>query len=341
MEPIALFLTDSHLKEKNQDLVYNIFKQAVGICADMGIDTIFHGGDFFTNRSSITLDVISQSLKIADLLKRSRITLYIIPGNHDKTSQDSEKSYLDIFKHRKNIKVLREETCVELGGITFAFLPFFTESYNSRLSAVKANAKSIGNARNILITHIAINGVRNNDGTVVEDSNEPKAFKFWDKVLVGHYHDSQSFDNVIYTGSAYQANFGERLDDKGFQIIFDNGSLEFIASNYTRYIKVNLNVDDDIDTELEMYGDKGDYVRFIFSGDHTDIHKVDRQKLDALGIDVKFELNNVNEEILKIESGDFTSMSKKNVIIYFKEYCEIQEIQKEKISKGLKILIKE
>jgi len=341
MEPIALFLTDTHLKDKNQELVYNIFEQAIEICKENDIRVIFHGGDFFTNRNSITLTLITQALRIADMLKKEGITLYIIPGNHDKTDQDSERSYLDMFKHRKNIKVIREESCLELKGITFAFLPFFTDSYNSRLSNVKSMAKDLENDTNILITHIAINGVRNNDGTVVEDCNEPKAFKFWDKVWVGHYHDSQSFKNVFYTGSAYQANFGERLDDKGFHLVYDNGSLDFIPSKYTRYIKVSLDVNDDIETELEMYGDKGDHVRFVFSGDQTDIHKIDRQKLDALGIDVKFELNNVNEEILKIENGDFASMSKKNVIGYFREYCELQEIEKSKVGSGLKILIKE
>lgn len=339
MNPIALFLSDTHLKENNQDLVYSIFEQAIDICEDLGLDTIFHGGDFFNNRSSISLGLISQTLKIVELLEKSKINFFIIPGNHDKTNQDSENSYLDIIKHRKNINILSSEKCIHLEGITVSFLPYFTESYSDRLQRLKKSARAIGNSKNILITHIGINGVRNNDGTIVEDSNDSKNFKFWDKVLVGHYHDSQSFDNIVYTGSAYQANYGERLDDKGFHLIYDDCSVEFLPSKYTRYIKVNLDINDDIDTELEMYAGKGDNVRFVFSGENSDIHKIDKQKLDSLGVDFKLELNNVNKEIVKIENGDFTSMSKKNVISYFKEYCQIQEIGKSDFSRGLKILI--
>jgi exonuclease SbcD len=340
MKPIAVFLTDTHLKENNQELILDIFKQAISLCKKLKVNKIFHGGDFFTSRTSQSLQVLICFSRILDLLTKENIELIAISGNHDKTNQDSENSYLDIFKHRKCITVVRKQECFEYNDITFGFLPFFTDSYKDRLKYIKDAAIALNNDCNILITHHAFNGAINNDGSVVDDSNSTKLVKFWDKVLVGHYHDSNHFSNIYYTGSLYQANFGERIDDKGFTIIYDNGEIDFEPSKFPKYIKVKLNVSDDVDNEIEMFASKGDNVRFIFSGDKTDIHKIDRQKLDAVGIDVKFELNEVNEEILKVEQGDFSSMSKKNILSYFKEYCEIQEIDKDKISKGLKHLIK-
>jgi exonuclease SbcD len=301
MKALAVILTDTHLKESNHELV----------------------------------------ISIADLLDKEGMTMYIIPGNHDKTHQDSEKSYVDIFRRRKNIVVLRNECVIDFDGVTVGFLPFFTDSYANRLKEVKDAAKGVGNGSNILITHQAFNGVRNNDGTVVEDGNSTKSVKFWDKVLVGHYHDSSVIgNNIYYIGSTYQANYGERFDDKGFTVLYDNGEIEFFPSKFPRYIKVKLELTDDIDSEIEMHSSENDNVRFIFSGEKTDIHKIDRQKLDEYGIDVKFELNEVNEEILKVETGDFSSMSKKNIYGYFREYCEIQDIDKEKMSIGMKHLIK-
>lgn len=340
-KPISVLLTDTHLKENNQELVIDIFKQAVELCHSLKIKTIFHAGDFFTSRSSQTLQVLITFYdEILKILSDNDIVMYSISGNHDKTNQDSERSYLDIFRHRKCIKVIRKEECFDFDGITVGFLPFFTDSYKDRLKNIKSIAKGMNNDINILITHHAFNGAVNNDGSVVEDSNSTKLVSYWDKVFVGHYHDSNHFENIYYFGSAYQGNFGERLDDKGFTILFNDGEHDFEPSNFPKYIKVKLDISDDVDNEIEMYASKGDNVRFIFHGDKTDLHKIDRQKLDEVGIDVKFELNEVNEEILKVESGDFSSMSKKNILGYFKEYCNIQEIPKEKMSQGLKYLIK-
>ena len=341
MKPIGVFMTDTHLKENNHELVKDIFVQALELCKKLKVKKLFHGGDVFTSRSSQSLHVLVSFYDIIDLLKKYEVELYIIAGNHDKTDQDSPRSYLDIYRHRKFVTLIREEECYDFNGITIGFVPFFTESYKLRLKNVKDKAIALKNDINILLTHHAFNGAINNDGSVVDDSNTTKSVKFWDKVLVGHYHDSNHFKNIWYTGSTYQGNFGERSDDKGFTVIYDNGEIEFEPSKFPKYIHVKLDVSDDIDNEIELYSDNGeDKIRFTFSGDKTDIHKIDRQKLDSLGIDVKYELNDVNEEILKVESGDFSSMTMKNIISYFKEYCDIQEIEKDKYSKGLKHLIK-
>lgn len=339
--PIALYLTDTHLKESNQELIFDIFEQAVSVCKENDIDRIFHAGDFFTSRTSQSLSNLLIFGDVLEMLKKNGITIFGIAGNHDKTNQDSERSYLDIFRKHKNFTVIRGQEVFSFNGVTVGFLPYFTKSYTKRLKTLEKMAKTLDNDSNILITHIAFNGAVNNDGSVVDESVKTKSVRFWDKVLVGHYHDSNSFKNIIYTGSSYQSNFGERLDDKGFQLIYNDASLEFIPSKYPKYIKVKLEMSDDIENEIELYeNENGDNLRFIFQGDKHDLHKVDRQKLDKLGIDVKFEFNDINEEILKIENAEFNSMSKKSIIAYFKEYCKIQEIDKRKFSKGLKMLIK-
>ena len=337
-KPIALFLTDTHLKDGNEDLVYDIFKQAIKLCKKMGIKRIIHGGDFFTSRTSQTLAVLIRFYAIRYEIGKAGIELIGIPGNHDKTNQDVESSYLDIFKN-KTFKVIAKQTCLEIDGITIGFMPFFTDSFNERLKELTDAAIELNNDHNILITHAAFNGAVNNDGSVVSEGVKVKSVKFWDKVLVGHYHDSNQFKNIYYTGSAYQGNYGERIDDKGFTIIYDDGEIDFEPSKFPKYIKVKLDINDDIDTEIEMHASETDNVRFIFSGDKTDIHKIDRQKLNDFGIDVKLELNDVNEEMLRVETDDFSSMSMKNILTYFKEYCEIQDIDKKKMSAGIKHLI--
>ena len=43
----------------------------------------------------------------------------------------------------------------------------------------------------ILLTHIAVTGSKNNDGTLVSSKLSTKLFKNFYKVLSGQYHDKQ------------------------------------------------------------------------------------------------------------------------------------------------------
>lgn len=341
VKPIAIFLTDTHLKKDNLDLVYNIFKQALDLADDLGLDEVYHGGDFFTNRIAQNLQTLLTFSKILKLFKKRDVKLVGIPGNHDKTNQDSEDSYLDIFSNYPSLEIVRDSKVIVKKDISIGFLPFFTKSYSERTKKLKSQTKKLKTTKNILITHKAFNGVRNNDGTLVDDGATIKSVKFWDYVYVGHYHDaSQVGKNIIYTGSSYQSNFGENIEDKGFQILMSDGTMELHRSDFPKYIKVKLDISDDIDNEIEMYSETDNNIRFVFTGDKSDISKIDRSKLDNLGIDCKFELNDVNEEILKVEQGDFSVMSKKTVVKYMSEYCDIQDIPKKMKSKGLKILLR-
>lgn len=339
--PTAIFLTDTHQKKDNLDLVYDIFVQAKDLAIELGVKDIYHAGDFFTNRIAQNLQTLLTFSRILKMLKKNGLTLTGIPGNHDKTNQDNEDSYLDIFSNYSNFKIIRDNDVIKKGDISIGFLPFFTSSYKKRLKRLKKKTAKLKCGKNILITHKAFNGVRNNDGSVVEDGVKTKDVSFWDLVMVGHYHDaSEVGKNIIYTGSSYQSNYGENITDKGFTIIYSDATLEHQQSEFPKFIKVKLDINDDIENELEVYSDTEDNVRFIFTGEKSDIAKIDKKKLDELGIDCKFELNDVNEEILKIEAGDFSVMDKKTISKHFKDYCKIQEVPKKMKAKGLKILLR-
>ena len=43
--------------------------------------------------------------------------------------------------------------------------------------------------------------------------------------MIGHYHDAKVINNIVYTGSAYQANFGENTE-KGLCILKNKGVIK-------------------------------------------------------------------------------------------------------------------
>lgn len=337
---IGVILTDTHLKKDNLDLVYDVFRQAIIQAKDLGINKVFHGGDFFTNRVGQNLATLILFLKILDLFENEEVELIGIPGNHDKTDQDSPESYLDVFAGHSSFTLVRDSAVFKIDGVVVGLLPFFTNSYKDRLEDLEIKASKLKAKHNILITHIAFNGVVNNDGTVVDDCIKRKNVKWWDKVLVGHYHDASKIGkNIHYIGSAYQSNFGEHITDKGFTVLYNDGSIEFEPSKFPKYLKINLEAGDDIENEIEAYSGTTDNVRFVFKGKKTDFQKIDQSKLSEAGIECQFIIDDINEEIVKAEAGDFTSFDKKSVVKLFLEYCEMQKIEKKQKSLGLKILI--
>lgn len=335
-KPIAVFLTDTHKHKDNLDLVYDIFIQALELAQEMDCKYVIHGGDFFTDRIGQNLKNLLMLEEIISEFKNRGLYLLAIAGNHDKTQQESEESYLSIFKS-KYFKLYKKQTLVELEGVKFGFVPYFSISMQERINEL--NSQISKGEKSILITHCSFNGVRNNDGTEVSEGISVKSVNRWSKVLVGHYHDASFLTpNVYYTGSAYQGNFGENHDDKGFHVIYNDCSLEFFPSKFKKFIKVKLSVDDNIEDTIDSYSDVDANIRFIFQGSKSDFTKLNTKKLDELGIDSKFEWFEINDEILKSASSDFGSMSKSSIFKHFLEYCNLSEIPKDKRSTGLKIL---
>jgi hypothetical protein len=69
------------------------------------------------------------------------------------------------------------------------------------------------------------------------------------RVVSGHYHTRQTIDlpdggKWDYIGNPYTLNFAEASDpEKGFQILYDDGSLEFVPTNLRKHIVVEMPVD--------------------------------------------------------------------------------------------------
>jgi DNA repair exonuclease SbcCD nuclease subunit len=341
--PVAVILTDTHLTKNNQELVESIFEQAIELAFDWGVP-IIHAGDWFTNRIGQNLSTLVSMQRTVESLERNQIICYTIAGNHDKTDQDSNESYVSLFSS-DNLVVFDDEATITLGDegeqLLVGFLPFFTKSYIERLRNIEKAAEGTKKADRVLITHKAFNGVRNNDGSEVEDGVSPSEVKFWNKVLVGHYHDASKVGkNIHYIGSAYQGNFGENITDKGFTILSSDCSLELVNSEFPKYKKIVLDADDEdsIENELEVHANSEDNIRFVFRGKKTDLDRINLSKFTDAGIDCKFESDEVNEEILNVEGSGFQMLDKKSISKHFIKYCKIQGIESNQMKKGLKIL---
>lgn len=344
---VALFLTDTHLHDKNVELVDSIFQQALVLCKKHNIKDVLHGGDIFNKRRNNTEEPASQKALVAfkriiEKFERENVTLHAIRGNHDCTDQISIESYLDLYTSSKNFKlydgIINFALDLHDNRIVVYFLPYYKDSlyidYLSQISTI-----STGNVK-ILITHQGINGVTNNDGSTHTSSITQNLFDKFDYTLVGHYHNAQRLsDKIIYTGSAYQANYGED-DQKGFTLIDNFGTPHFVKSEFPLFKKVNVSLDkldkNFIDS-LEKQKEKVENFRIVFSGNEDEIKEFEKLKLKDKGFQIKVE-----KSVKEINSENLLSVEKldtKSIMSLLDEYVIEKQVD-EKVSSELKNRIK-
>ena len=335
----AIAITDTHFSKENLEEVINIFEQFKGLALRCKVEYVFHLGDVFTNRVGQSLQTLLAFKTVLDSYKKAGLTLIAIPGNHDKTDLDSDDSYLDVFSNFDNFELIKSPTTAKVNGdIKFHFLPYFHNTYKDKLREFNIDEDKI----NILCTHQAINGVKNNDGTEVTDCESPEEFSKFDKVLVGHYHNASKIgNNIHYIGSSHQSNFGETISDKGFTIIYNDGSLAKYKSKFKKYIKIKLDVNDidSIESALKLVDDHEEAnYRFIFGGDKTDLDNLNLTKFTERGIQVLFENSEMNSEILKAENEELLQFDKGSLTKHLIKFSKLQNIESGKRNIGLKFM---
>lgn len=252
--PIAVWITDTHLSENTIEINRSIFQQTFNVCDELGVKSILHGGDCFNSRKGQPEIVLNAFKSILDEAAERQIIIYAIAGNHDKTDLTSEESFLDAFDGHPAFKVLKSGQILSNEHVDLHFLPYFDEKlvYAEKLKEISENVDST--RISILCTHVGIEGSFTNKGAKKESEVTSDKFNVFTHVIIGHYHNRQVLEGgkIIYTGSGYQANFGENKD-KGILVIYDTDNKEeifdFLQLEFPEYITVDV-LPEDITKEL-------------------------------------------------------------------------------------------
>lgn len=335
--PIAVLITDTHLTKKNGDYVFSIFQQAIDVSEKIGCKTVVHLGDHFVDRASQELETVLSFQRIIDLFKSKKIFLKTFPGNHDKSDQTLNTSWLSIFKGKNEfVDIYEEHHCLQISqGIMFHFLPYYKdELYQEILNTIPIETEF----KNVLFTHQGISGVLDNDGVKVANSINKQCFSVFDKVFIGHYHNHSKIDeNIQFIGSTDPRNYGEN-SDKGCVVLYDDLSIERIQFKFKKFITVKFEESDiiNLDKKIKSIESEGNNVRIVVSGDRIELAKIDKSKLNSMGFEVVLqdtELSNIN-----VDSGDSISLKsdRKELRKDFINYCESKGIDKSEFVKILK-----
>jgi exonuclease SbcD len=308
--PCALLLNDIHVSKDNIPEFQKNWDEALSLCIDRDIPDIVIGGDLFLSRSSQTLNTLMAVRQSIIKATKENINITIAEGNHDKVDQESILGYAHIFSEYPNVDVVDECSVIDLNDkVTLFTMSYFPEngSFCERLQNIIATDLEKGRV-NVLYIHEGINGAL---ATPNEKELPTNIFEPFDNVLVGHYHNrcAISGTNIEYIGSSRQHNFGED-EEKGYTILYSDGSYEFVKNQVnTRYKVINLTSDfDESLNDIENMSKSGLYkIKARVACSSQDAATIDKQKLIDAGV-TKVEI--VTDEVT-ITSASDASLDKK------------------------------
>ena len=222
----VFLLGDLHLGVRNNsmewsdiqsDFLLNFFLQKVDEEGfDPERDILVQVGDWNHIRESTNVRIQNISLQIAKVLsEKFKRGIYLILGNHDvyykdRTDTHSLKGYDLMFK---NFNIFEKPEILEINSHKFLMLPWI-ESVPELKETVKLYDSS-----KYIFCHADFKGFSLNKATKLEHGLEYDDVKSFKRVYSGHIHIRQDKNNVLYVGTPYEMDRGDRGNTKGFYVL--------------------------------------------------------------------------------------------------------------------------
>lgn len=284
-QPVALLFNDIHISKDNIPEFHANWNEAIQICKDRGISDMIIGGDLWLSRSAQTLDVLMAVRQAIIKATSQELYLTIAEGNHCKVDQESPLGYSHIFSEYPNVDVVDSYTIMDIGeNATLYIMGYYLEngSFIERLQKL-VELDLDKSKRNILYVH---EGIRGGLATPSDHELPTNIFEPFDAVLVGHYHDRKlvAGTRIEYIGASRQHNFGED-EEKGYTILFDDGSYEFVKNKVnTRYKTLAVDMARLNNFTLPPNNQEVPYrVKLCVSCNSSEASTIDKKKLINMG----------------------------------------------------------
>ena len=186
------------------------------------INQIIFTGDFFHSRSEISVNTIHAASEFISKFKDFKILMIV--GNHDSYyKQKADVHSLSIFNGYSNITVFDTTQSITINNKKLCFCPWGFEYSEIEKS-------------DIIFGHFEIETFKMNAHKLCEVGVKPKDLLKKSKlVFSGHFHLNEERDynegKIIYVGSPFQLDFGERDSKKGYYVLdVDNLNYSFIEN---------------------------------------------------------------------------------------------------------------
>jgi DNA repair exonuclease SbcCD nuclease subunit len=243
---IALF-TDHHLGCKNNSAVHNQdcvdyinwFCDEI-VAKDPEITHIGFLGDWYENRSSISISTIAASYQALKKLNSMGLPVLFCVGNHDLYYRHTRQIHsVDMFNEFSNFQVFENITTIN----NSIWCPFLFPAEYAELAARIEKEQPEYVFGHFEFNGFVLSGSSNISASRMEHGADPKDFSKPKRVLSGHFHKRQLEGNITYIGNTFPTNFGDSGDSKRGCAVLDtrDNNIEFHDwADCPTYLKTTL-----------------------------------------------------------------------------------------------------
>lgn len=235
--PQAVLISDIHYNINTLEIADKALRMAVDKANELDVRLIV-AGDLHDTKANMRGECVHA---IINTLLRAEKRPIILRGNHDSLNEKSTVHALDFLNPVAEVvshKVFE----------SYWFIPYQHDPLEFK-RCLDEIPKGL-----TVIMHQGVHG--STAGHYFQDSSAiPSHWLQWHRVISGHYHTRQSIEcgplhgaylgQLDYLGNPYTLGFGEANDpEKGFQILYDDNTLEFVPTNLRKHQIIELNLDD-------------------------------------------------------------------------------------------------
>lgn len=235
--PVAVLIADVHYNINTLQLADASMRMAINKANDLDVPLIV-AGDLHDTKANLRGECVNAMIETFKLANKKP---YVLIGNHDKINEKSKEHSLNFLYSWANIVNDFRHKHHTAHGMHLV-------SYHSDAEELKNQLAYMKNRT--IICHQGVLG--SNSGEYIQDKSALPKEVFADfRVVSGHYHQRQDIQcgppkpgkigTFSYIGNPYTLNYGEANDPpKGFQILFEDGNLEFVPSNLRKHVVIEV-----------------------------------------------------------------------------------------------------
>ncbi len=231
-KPIAVLISDVHYSLPTLELADTVMQMAINKANELDIDLIV-AGDLHDTKANLRAECINRMMNTFRQVERMAI---ILRGNHCALNEKSKESSVQFLHELKGISCVNDNT----EALGMYFVP-----YNHDTETLKVHLKTIPKGSTVIM-HQGIKSANSGEYGDFDKTALVPIDLAGLRVISGHYHTRQTIvlpdgGQFDYIGNPYTLNYGEAGDPpKGFQILYADGSLEFIPTNLRKHIVFNM-----------------------------------------------------------------------------------------------------
>lgn len=282
-KPTAVLISDIHYNIHTLKLADAAMRQAIVKANTLNIPLIV-AGDLHDTKANLRGECISAMLAT---FKLAKVKPYVIVGNHDLINEKSTEHSLEFLNGLVNL-VTGNDDCI-LPGSKIRLKGYISNSENAQ-----KYLKGLATGTTV-ICHQGLN--KSNAGEYIQDKS---AIEYADvahlRVISGHYHTRQSINTAAdagtsgqsagswdYIGNPYTLTFAEANDpEKGFQILMDNGSLEFVPTSLRKHVVLELAAADLNANNIKHFAPKNEDLIWIkLKGTKEELNRITRKDIET------------------------------------------------------------